>query len=104
MRLVARSLVGGRAAANQQDRAPRSGLLPLRCNRHELAGVVADVGIMIALACGVAAAAHLSLFTAWACVAAVYAVTALAFRAPRSQRRLKPRQLPSPCSRLREER
>ncbi|MCX6364559.1 MAG: putative sulfate/molybdate transporter, partial [Actinobacteria bacterium] len=82
MRFVARSFVGGRAAANQQDRAPRAGLLPLRFDRQELAGGVADIGIMIPLACGVAAAAHLSLVTVFVCVAAVYAITALAFRVP----------------------
>jgi len=43
---------------------------------------VADIGIMIPLACGVAAAAHLSLVTVFVCVATVYAVTALGFRVP----------------------
>ena len=37
---------------------------------------------MIPLACGVAAAAHLSLVTVFVCVATVYAATALAFRVP----------------------
>ena len=82
MRFFARSVVDGRAAATQQIRSPRAGLLPLRFDRHELAGGVADIGIMIPLACGVAAAAHLSLVTVFVCVAAVYAVTALAFRVP----------------------
>ena len=84
MRLFARSVAGGGAAANQQAAARqlRSGLLPLRFDRHELAGGVADIGIMIPLACGVAAAAHLSLVTVFVCVAVVYAVTALAFRVP----------------------
>ena len=84
MRSIARSVAGVRTAANQKvaDRSPRSGLLPLRFDRHELAGGVADIGIMIPLACGVAAAAHLSLVTVFVCVAVVYAVTALAFRIP----------------------
>jgi len=82
MRLFARSAVGGRTAATHSDRRPRSGLLPLRFDRHELAGGVADIGIMIPLACGVAATAHLSLVTVFVCVAVVYAVTALAFRIP----------------------
>jgi SulP family sulfate permease len=82
MRLFARSDAGGLAAANQKDRPSRAGLLPLRFDRHELAGGLADIGIMIPLACGVAAVAHLSLVTVFVCVAAVYAVTALAFRVP----------------------
>ena len=82
MRFFARSVVDGRAAATQQVRSPRAGLLPLRFDRHELAGGVADIGIMIPLACGVAAAAHLSLVTVFVSVAVVYAVTALAFRVP----------------------
>ncbi len=83
MRIFARSVVGGGAAASQRRARPlRSGLLPLRFDRHELAGGVADIGIMIPLACGVAAAAHLSLVTVFVCVATVYAVTALAFRVP----------------------
>jgi SulP family sulfate permease len=82
MRFFARSVVDGHAAATRQVRSPRAGLLPLRFDRHELAGGVADIGIMIPLACGVAAVAHLSLVTVFVCVAAVYAVTALAFRVP----------------------
>ena len=82
MRSSARSIAGVRPVAKQAGRPPRSGLLPLRFDRHELAGGVADIGIMIPLACGVAAAAHLSLVTVFVCVAAVYAVTALAFRVP----------------------
>lgn len=82
MRLFARSVVGDRTASNQTDRTLRSGLLPPRFDRHELAGGVADIGIMIPLACGVAAAAHLGLVTVFVCVAVVYAVTALAFRIP----------------------
>ena len=82
MRFFARSVVDGRAAPTPQVRSPRAGLLPLRVDRHELAGGVADIGIMIPLACGVAAVAHLSLVTVFVCVAAVYAVTALAFRVP----------------------
>ena len=84
MGLFARSVVGDGSAANQKvaARQLRSGLLPLRFDRHELAGGVADIGIMIPLACGVAAAAHLSLVTVFVSVAVVYAVTALAFRVP----------------------
>jgi len=41
-----------------------------------------DIGVMIPLAVGVAVVAHLSLVTVFLCVAASYAVTALAFRAP----------------------
>jgi len=82
MRFFARSVVDGHAAATQHARSPRASLLPLRFDRHELAGGVADIGIMIPLACGVAAVAHLSLVTVFVCVAAVYAVTALAFRVP----------------------
>jgi len=82
MRFFVRSVVDGRAAATRQVRSPRAGLPPLRFDRHELAGGVADIGIMIPLACGVAAVAHLSLVTVFVCVATVYAVTALAFRVP----------------------
>ena len=82
MRFFARSVAGVRSAATYADGSSRSGLLPLRFDRHELAGGLADIGIMIPLACGVAAAAHLSLVTVFVCVAVVYAVTALAFRVP----------------------
>ena len=82
MRFFVRSVVDGRAAATRQVRSPCASLLPLRLDRHELAGGVADIGIMIPLACGVAAVAHLSLVTVFVCVAAVYAVTALTFRVP----------------------
>ncbi|MCX6373020.1 MAG: putative sulfate/molybdate transporter [Actinobacteria bacterium] len=82
MRFFARSVVDDRAAATRQVGSSRAGLLPVRFDRHELAGGVADIGIMIPLACGVAAVAHLSLVTVFVCVAAVYAVTALAFRVP----------------------
>lgn len=82
MRSIARSVAGVRTVASRIDRWPRSGLLPLRFDRHELAGGVADIGIMIPLACGVAAAAHLSLVTVFVGVAAVYSGTALAFRVP----------------------
>ncbi|HJW76916.1 MAG TPA: putative sulfate/molybdate transporter [Thermoleophilia bacterium] len=57
-------------------------LLPLRLDRHELAGGVGDIAIMIPLACGVATVAHLSLVTVFLCVAASYAATALVFRVP----------------------
>jgi len=56
--------------------------LPLRFDRHELAGSVGDIGVMIPLAVGVAVAAHLSLVTVFLCVAVSYAVTAIAFRVP----------------------
>jgi SulP family sulfate permease len=56
--------------------------LPLKFDRHEIAGGVADIGVMIPLACGVAATAHLSLVSIFLCVAAVYAATALLFRVP----------------------
>jgi SulP family sulfate permease len=82
MRFFARSVAGVRSAATYADGSSRSGLLPLRFDRHELAGGLADIGIMIPLACGVAAAAHLSLVTVFVCVAVVYTVTALAFRVP----------------------
>jgi SulP family sulfate permease len=71
-----------RAAATAFGRPHASALLPLRFDRHELAGSVADIGVMIPLACGVAAVAHLSLVTVFLCVAASYAVTALVFRVP----------------------
>jgi SulP family sulfate permease len=54
----------------------------LRFDRHELAGSVADVGVMIPLACGVAAAAHLSLVAVFLWVALCYGLTAVAFRLP----------------------
>ena len=82
MRLFARSAAGLRGAAAYADGSSRSALLPLRFDRHELAGGLADIGIMIPLACGVAAVAHLSLVTVFVCVAVVYTVTALAFRVP----------------------
>jgi sulfate permease, SulP family len=82
VRLFGRSDAGCRAATDRADRSPRPPLLPVRFDRHELAGGVADIGIMIPLACGVAAAADLSLAAVFVSVAAVYAVTALAFRVP----------------------
>lgn len=57
-------------------------LLPLRFDRHEFAGSVGDIGVMIPLAVGVSVAAHLSLVTVFLCVALSYAVSALAFRVP----------------------
>jgi SulP family sulfate permease len=51
-------------------------------DRHEIAGGVADIGVMFPLAVGVAATSGLSLVTIFVCVAAVYAVSALAFRVP----------------------
>jgi SulP family sulfate permease len=82
MRLVARSL-GRRLAGGRTAHAVAvSGLAPVRIDRHELAGGLADLGIMIPLACGAAAAAHLSLAAVFVAVAVVCAVTALAFRVP----------------------
>ena len=53
-----------RAAANDIGLSPPDeGLLPLRFDRHELAGSVGDIGVMIPLAGGVATVAHLSLVT-----------------------------------------
>ncbi len=82
MRLAAHSAADRPDAGAAAQRLTRKGILPLRFDRHELAGGVADIGIMIPLACGVAAAAHLSLVTVFVCVATVYAATALAFRVP----------------------
>jgi sulfate permease, SulP family len=59
-----------------------SRLLPLRFDRHELAGSIGDIGVMIPLAVGVAAVAHLSLVSIFLCVAASYAASALVFRVP----------------------
>ena len=59
-----------------------SRLLPLYFDRHELAGSIGDIGVMIPLAVGVAAAAHLSLVSIFLCVAASYAASALVFRVP----------------------
>ncbi len=56
--------------------------MTIRFDRHEFAGSVGDIGVMIPLAVGVAVAAHMSLVAVFLCVAASYAVTALAFRAP----------------------
>ena len=62
--------------------AARPALRPVRFDRHEFAGSVGDIGVMIPLAVGVAVVAHLSLVTVFLCVAASYAVTALVFRVP----------------------
>jgi SulP family sulfate permease len=62
--------------------SPSTVLLPLRFDRHELAGGVGDIAVMIPLACGVATVAHLSLVTVFLCVAVSYTVTALVFRVP----------------------
>ena len=59
-----------------------SRLLPLYFDRHELAGSIGDIGVMIPLAVGVAAAAHLSLVSIFLCVAASYVASALVFRVP----------------------
>jgi SulP family sulfate permease len=71
-----------RAAGSVTGASPRETSLPLRFDRHELAGGVGDIAIMIPLACGVATTAHLSLVTVFLCVAASYAATALVFRVP----------------------
>jgi len=76
------AVIGGQAEQARSSPPARSSLLPLRFDRHELAGSVGDIGVMIPLAVGVAVAAHLSLVTVFLCVAASYAVTALAFRVP----------------------
>jgi len=76
----------GVAAGDPRQRsrpaAARPALLPVRFDRHEFAGSVGDIGVMIPLAVGVAVVAHLSLVTVFLCVAASYAVTALVFRVP----------------------
>ena len=80
-----RSHLGGAVGEPQQRSRPAAAppaLLPLRLDRHEFAGSVGDIGVMIPLAVGVAAVAHLSLVTVFLCVAASYAVTALVFRVP----------------------
>jgi SulP family sulfate permease len=73
-----------RGPSNQARPSPmrRSAPLPLRFDRHEFAGSVGDIGVMIPLAVGVSAAAHLSLVSVFLCVAASYAVAALVFRVP----------------------
>ena len=65
-----------------EPRGSSTWLLPLRFDRHEVAGGLAAVVVMIPLAAGVAASAHLSLVTFFTCVGVVYATTALAFRVP----------------------
>jgi SulP family sulfate permease len=70
------------ACSGDVARRARGELLPLRLDRHEVAGGLADIGVMIPLACGVAVTAGLSLGAIFLCVAATYAVAALAFRVP----------------------
>lgn len=70
---------GGRAVPLRSTAPPAP---PLRFDRHEWAGSVGDIGVMIPLAVGVSAVAGLSLVTVFLCVAASYAVTALVFRVP----------------------
>jgi len=72
----------GPNAPARPSTVPRPALLPLRFDRHEFAGSVGDIGVMIPLVVGVSATAHLSLVSVFLCVAASYAVTALAFRVP----------------------
>ena len=67
-------------AVNARPHASRTA--PPRIDRHELAGSIGDIGIMIPLAVGVAAATHLSLVNVFLCVAASYAAAALVFRVP----------------------
>lgn len=82
MRLAAR-VAGRDPKGGRPPRRPRSrDLASIRVDRHELAGGLADLGVMIPLASGVAATAGLSLATVFAMVALAYAVTALAFRTP----------------------
>jgi sulfate permease, SulP family len=59
-----------------------SSLPSIRFDRHELAGSVGDIGVMIPLAVGVAIAAHLSLVVVFLCVAVSYGATAFIFRVP----------------------
>ena len=80
-----RSRLGAAVGDPRQRSRPavvRPPLLPLRFDRHEFAGSLGDIGVMIPLAVGVAVVAHLSLVTVFLCVAASYAVTALVFRVP----------------------
>ncbi len=82
MRAHPGAATGGPRQQTRRAAPPRPPLLPLRFDRHEFAGSVGDIGVMIPLAVGVAVAAHLSLVTVFLCVAASYAVSALAFRVP----------------------
>ena len=82
MRTTPGSGMRGPGDQGRQSAEPRSALLPLRYDRHEVAGSIGDIGVMIPLAVGVSAVAHLSLVSVFLCVAASYAVTALAFRVP----------------------
>ncbi len=82
MRTHPGAAVGGLDQQARSSPTPRPALLPLRFDRHEFAGSVGDIGVMIPLAVGVAVVAQLSLVTVFLCVAASYALTALAFRVP----------------------
>jgi SulP family sulfate permease len=82
MRTTPGSGMRGPGDQGRPSAEPRSALLPLRYDRHEFAGSLGDIGVMIPLAVGVSAVAHLSLVSVFLCVAASYAVTALAFRVP----------------------
>jgi SulP family sulfate permease len=82
MRTHQGAAVSGPTSKASPSPLPRSALLPLRFDRHEFAGSVGDIGVMIPLAVGVAVVAHLSLVTVFLCVATSYAATALVFRVP----------------------
>lgn len=82
MRHPLRGVVGDPAIKDVLSSASAARLLPLRFDRHEIAGGLADIGVMIPLGVGVAAAAGLDLATVFLCAAALYAATAIAFRVP----------------------
>jgi sulfate permease, SulP family len=77
-----RFVFGDPAIKDGPSTAPSTQLLPLRFDRHEIAGGCADIGVMIPLGVGVAAAAGLDLATVFLCTAALYAATAIVFRVP----------------------
>lgn len=60
----------------------RAATIPIRMDRHEVAGGLGDLALMLPLAVGVSAAAGLSLPRVFLCVALSYAGTALVFRVP----------------------
>lgn len=82
MRFRARSSAGAAGDGAAATGPSGAALPPLRFDRHELAGGLADIGVMIPLACGVAATAGLGLGGIFLCVALVYAAAALIFRVP----------------------
>lgn len=82
MRHPMRVAFGVPAINDVPSAAPPAQLLPLRLDRQELAGGFADIGVMVPLGVGVAAAAGLDLATVFLCAAALYATSAIAFRVP----------------------